>query len=80
MKNKAARFSLIPLENRVAGRVWVGWGESGERVWGEGILFHRGKTTRKSHFSQCINLPRTDGSEDGGREEGGEEEIQRRIK
>lgn len=68
LKNKEARFSLIPAENRFAGRVWVGWGESGgRRGFGvRGILFHRGKTTRKSHFSECINLPRTDGS--GGEE------------
>lgn len=58
----------------------VGGAGSGKRV-GEGILFHQGKTTRKSHFSQCINLPKTDGR--GGErrmEEEGEEEIQKRIK
>lgn len=64
---------------------WVRWtsvggrgGESGARVWGEGILFHRVKTTRKSHFSQCINLPRTDRSggegRNGGRGRGGDTE------
>lgn len=73
MKNKEARFSLIPAENRFAGRVWVGWGDSGGGggVGVRGILFHRGKTTRKSHFSQCINLPRTDGRGGEGRNGGG---------
>lgn len=39
-----------------------GGGEEGERM-----LFHRRKTTRKSHFSQCINLPRN--GEEGRMEE-----------
>lgn len=53
-----------------------GGGEEGERM-----LFHRRTTTRKSHFSQCINLPRN--GEEGRMEErrsGGEGEMQRRIK
>lgn len=48
-----------------------GWdgGNGVLRGVGDGILFHWEKTTRKSHFSQCINLPRTGGS--GGEERKG---------
>lgn len=58
---------------------WVCWtsvgGMGGE--WGRGNSVSSGERQQEnSHFSQCINLPRMDGS--GGEE--GEEEIQTRIK
>lgn len=50
-----------------------GW--EGEAKRGR-MQFHK-RDTRKSHFSQCINLPRKGGEGRGKRE--GEEEIQSRV-
>lgn len=71
LKNKAAWLDLIPAENRLVG--WVG-GKGKQRGR---MQFHKRHTHKKSHFSQCINLPRKGGEGRGQRE--GEEEIQSRV-
>lgn len=77
MKNKEARFSLIPAENRFAGRVWVGWGDSGG-----GEFCFIGERQQENHISVSVSIcqGRTGAEGRGGTEEEGEEEIQRRIK
>lgn len=83
LKNKEARFSLIPAENRFAGRVWVGWGDSGGGEglgWGEFCFI--GERQQENHISVSVSIcqGRTGAEGRGGTEEEGEEEIQRRIK